>query len=1039
MTTAMLNVLHSSAGAGKTHALVKQFILLALEPDRPHAYRRILALTFTNKAAAEMKERVLLYLRMLSEGKWEDARIQDLLNALREHKRIAPEEASALAKAALRHMLHHWSELSITTIDAFVRRLVRPFARDLQLDQDLRMTTDQAWYEQRAVELLLQRAGQDHALTEVLVAACEQLVEDERGWDPAAPFHALVKQLGQEQALEHLERLRDLDHHALLALRDRLRQEVRTTRDAIRSIVGPVLQAIADSGLSEGDLAYGKNGFIGYLRKAAAFDDQLEPIGGNTRKAMVNDKWGATKVDPSAHAIIERLAPRFREVLERIEDCFSDGTMRDHFLRIAILRDLMAMGALQALEAGTTEAKRADGVTFFQDLTRSVAKVVQQEPVPFLYERLGQRYEHFLIDEFQDTSLMQWHALLPLVENALSTGGQVFLVGDAKQAIYRWRNGEVRQFNQLPRIFRRDTLPQGALRERALQNAYAPIPALNENYRSSADLVRFNNALFERLRTHLPENYAEVYKDLAQQAVKQHTGLVRMDPVQKDLQGDDVHTHIAERTLAFIQECREDGYTNADIAILVRSALQGGRIARALNAAGIPVISPDGLKLKGDPAVELIVATLEHQQNGEEEAAARALEAASRLPGLREQVLRSDPLTSPSVVLRDLLTAPCASPPRTLFDQVLDVVRRLGLHPAQDAFLSAFLNAVVAHQREHGHEVHGFLEQWDRSGHTFSIQLPEGVEAVKVMTVHKAKGLQFPVVIVPYPEMSVGRNETRLWVDPGPVAHGLPSALITVRSAKSSPDLPEVAEEIALRALDTLDLLYVAFTRPEDRLYALLPEGSNDPFMKEVLAFWLEQQATAGTAYAFGDRVPARIGRERIGTTGELPVLPLGTGDASPIRYTAPAAWEPYDPDPSRRTGQLTHAVLARIHTPEDLPHAVHRFVAGGQLTSVEGERLMRSLESLLQRADLQAFFGKDLTVMTEAPLITGDGHSQRPDRVVHGPAGWAVLDVKTGSPSVAHHEQVRGYMGSLAAITREEVTGALLYVKEGDLIPVQP
>ena len=124
----MLNVLHSSAGAGKTHALVKQFILLALEPDRPHAYRRILALTFTNKAAAEMKERVLLYLRMLSEGKLEDARIQDLLTALRDHKRIAPEEASVLAKASLRHMLHHWSELSITTIDAFVRRLERPFA-----------------------------------------------------------------------------------------------------------------------------------------------------------------------------------------------------------------------------------------------------------------------------------------------------------------------------------------------------------------------------------------------------------------------------------------------------------------------------------------------------------------------------------------------------------------------------------------------------------------------------------------------------------------------------------------------------------------------------------------------------------------------------------------------------------------------------------------------------------------------------------------------------------------------------------------------
>ncbi|MBK8339088.1 MAG: UvrD-helicase domain-containing protein [Flavobacteriales bacterium] len=1037
MTTAMLNVLHSSAGAGKTHALVKQFILLALETERPHNYRRVLALTFTNKAAAEMKERVLLYLRMLSEGKLEDARIQDLLNALRVQKHIAPEQASALARTALRDMLHHWSDLSITTIDAFVRRLVRPFARDLQLDQDLRMTTDQAWYEERAVEILLQQAGQDQALTDVLVAACTQLVEDERGWDPSAPFKILVQQLSQEQALEHLDRLRDLDHHALLALRDRLRQEVAATRDAIRSIARPVLQAIAASGLSDGDLAHGKGGFIGYLRKAEDFENQLEPMGANSRKALDSDKWAAAKADATAKARIEQLAPQFREALERIEARFADGTMRDHLLRAAILRDLMAMGALQALEAGLTEAKRTDGVTFFQDLTRSVAQVVQREPVPFLYERLGQRYEHFLIDEFQDTSLMQWHALLPLAENALSTGGQVFLVGDAKQAIYRWRNGEVRQFNELPRIFRRDDLPQGAVREQALLSAFQPVPPLSDNHRSSRDLVRFNNMLFERLRAQLPEAYAPVYGDLAQHAVKQHRGHVSIEAIPEELSGDDVHTHIEERTLSFVQQCLEDGYAYADLAILVRSAVQGGRMARALNAAGIPVISPDGLKIKGDPAVELIIAALDHEQSGEEEAAARALEAASRLPGLREQVLRSDPLDQPSKVLRSLFNERSETSPRTLFEQVLDLVRTFGLHPAQDAFLSAFLNAVITHQRDHGHEVRGFLDLWERSGHTLSVQLPESVEAVKVMTVHKAKGLQFPVVIVPYPDMAAGRKETRLWVDPGTVVHGFPSALITVRSAKSSPDLPEVADEIALRELDTLDLLYVAFTRPEDRLYALVPERSKDPFMKELLTFWQEQKAGSTSGTPFGDRAPAPRSRNKNGSAGDLPVVPVGKSGAPTIRYTAPATWDPDEPDPWRHAGQLTHAILARVHTPGDLPPAVQHFVAAGHLTSIEGAELLGSLAELLRRPDLRTFFSDDFSVMTEIPLITHDGHSQRPDRVVQGPSGWAVLDVKTGSPSALHPVQVQGYMASLAAITGDSVAGALLYIRDGSLIPV--
>jgi ATP-dependent helicase/nuclease subunit A len=448
----MFQVLHSSAGAGKTHALVKHYIALCMDTSDPGAYRSILALTFTNKAASEMKERVMGYLRKIAKSELQEGAITDVVQHLRQRTGLGNEALAQRADALLRHMLHHWSEVAISTIDAFTRRVVQPFARDLQLDHDLRMTTEQDRYLNGAVDALVATAGVDPTITSILTEACLQLLHDEQRWDPESPLRALSGELQKESSIAPLGRLGDMDVDTVKAIGKGLRLQEVEFREKVRSIGREALDLLTKHGIQAGDLVHGANGIHSTFRKLAHFERSWEPPGPNARKPITSGKWHSGKASATTIAALEGLAPRLRSLFEKAEMLMAE----EHplfLMRQAVARELPATFALRALETHLERLKQEDGVAFFSDLTRKVARIVASEPVPFIYERLGERYQHYLIDEFQDTSLMQWTCLLPLVDNALSTGGSALLVGDAKQAIYRWRNGEVRLFVELPDLF----------------------------------------------------------------------------------------------------------------------------------------------------------------------------------------------------------------------------------------------------------------------------------------------------------------------------------------------------------------------------------------------------------------------------------------------------------------------------------------------------------------------------------------------------------------------------------------------------------
>lgn len=1045
-------VLRSSAGAGKTHALVKRWLGHALASDRPDAYRHVLALTFTNKAAGEMKARAMQVLDALASGSAGDGSIEDIRSHIRaEHPGI---DLRRSASAALKHMLHHWGDVAITTIDAFTRRVVKPFARDLQLDGDLEMTTDQEDYRARAVDLLLSEAGRDPELTRLLSRACLALIEDDERWRPDRPLLQLSQELDKETALEHLALLRDMPLDRFLAIESDLRAHAHRFREEVREQGQRALDLIAGAGLDEADLAYGRNGPIGWFRKLARFHTELEAPGDNTRKAVETGKWAASKADAHAQRRVAAIAPELERIVRFTEDLRANGRLRDHSVRSAVLRELLPAAALHLLDVRLQRLKREEGVHFFSDLTRQAAGAMQTEPADFIFERIGEKYEHILIDEFQDTSLLQWIALLPLVENVLSNGGSVVLVGDAKQSIYRWRNGEARLIQHLPRLFGRDRIASATAREHLLAQQYQAPPPLADNRRSGKAIVAFNNALFTELRNVLTGDLRDVFNAHEQQAFRERTGYVRLEVLDRgpDARTDPHGPHEEEgtrpaviRALEVARACEADGFQPGDVAVLCRTRTQAAEIAAHFTRNGLPVISPDGMLLGADPAVQLAVDLLRWWHDGSPDAAARAVQ---RMIALEAGGLSKDALLDPKSALGAWLQRHAAlNTTLPLTDRLTVLLHALGLPPAGDIHRSTLLDEAHAFSARNGSGVHAFLEHWERAGAGRSVDLPAQPGAVNVLTIHKSKGLQFPVVVVPFAHMTTkSRSTNTLWIDPRPAVPQLPVALAQAHALRDL-GITEVDLEERLNTLDELDLLYVAFTRPKERLHAFVADtGTIDGKKRRtdpVGAALLEHIRNNGVGDVLERGLPEApeqrtlvppdqgidLGAD-IGARGELPVS---------IRRSAPEEWDASDPDPFRAFGQQVHALMARLRTQADLRPALERSVLIGELDRRTAIALEGKLAPLLARPDIAPFFDAAGKVFTEYTLVDANGDAHRPDRVVEHAGTTRVLDIKTGHPSAHHHQQVRTYMRLLSGISGGATTGHLLYLGTGTLEPVDP
>jgi ATP-dependent exoDNAse (exonuclease V) beta subunit len=1021
-------VYRSSAGSGKTFILVKEYVKIIV--TEPGDFRHVLAITFTNKAANEMKERVLRALRELARGdQSSDRMIQGtLLPILVSETGLSAPEIMLRSSSALEMILHNYADFAIGTIDSFSHRLIRTFAHDFGLPVNFNVELDADELLSTAVDLLLDRVGNDEALTSLLVNFLETRMEEDQGWNIDSMLSKFARILLDEEGQSRLVPLKDISLEQFRGISEHLYVRIRAFEKQIREIAGEGQKLLLSGGFTAADFFQGERGIWKYFANLSTGNiDKLEP-NSYVRATIEEDKWFSGKATAQAKDAIAAMKPALLEIYTRLRQ-ESEQHKPDYSLRKLLAKTIYPLAVLNEIEKVLHDFKRQNNLVHISEFNARIAGIVMNEPVPFIYERLGEKYRHILIDEFQDTSALQWMNFIPLVENALAGGYFNLVVGDGKQAIYRWRGGEVEQFNALPAIAgsgRNHTLQQ---REQSLTRHYNRVN-LERNFRSRSEIVTFNNRFFRTVADAVLVNGKEkVFEGLEQQFDPAKSGgYISLEFPGQGREGLTEAERTMARVLEIIKDARTQKFSLSDIAILCRSNKNASVIARYLLEQGIEVVSAESLLITNSPKVRFLIACLKFFFEPQNDIVVAEVNRFLEQSGKQEDVKSLEGV-------RDELTV------LPVYEMCEALIRSYQLNAVADTYLRFFLDAVLKFTVKTSTGAPEFLEWWESNKGKQSIVVPEELDAVRVMTIHKAKGLEFPIVILPFAGEARKNTKSYLWVDLEPeVASGLPSAILRSDKDMEGTVYKSLYEEERQKSmLDLLNLLYVSMTRPEERLYILtkLPPKNQDEVssLPGFFQLFLQKEGawTDGQVkYEFGVQADHQPGLKKSDSetiTGH-DVISNDWRKKITIRMKAPQRWDMEDPGKKSQWGNRIHTLLSWINTGNDLERVLDKACLSGLIELGERNGIEKILQSVIAHPLLERYFSNEVKVKNEAEILLPEGSFYRPDRIVFDHDCVTVIDFKSGKPNAKHAEQLIKYAGYIGEMGYGRIVRLLVYLE---------
>jgi len=1062
-------VYRSSAGSGKTYTLVRDYITMALATNYPGRFRQILAITFTNKAAEEMKDRVLTNLAGLAH---EDN--HGLMPFLTSALETDSNTIQKRAHATLQLMLHSYSELAISTIDKFMHQLVRAFARDLSLSFDFEVETDKTPLLEEAVARIIERVGTDELLTNMLVDWVESQIENDKSWQIERNLVDTGKSMLGNRSKYYLKQLESFPVEQFSALSNEINRFAKNYEKEIAECGKLAMQSIGLKNLDSSVFHYKDRGIFGYFKKISEGDVTKCPS--KTVITSIDENKIANKGAPEPEkSSIAEIAPVLHDCFTQIENIRKERGST-YLLAKDLLKNLHQLLLLNEIHQSLEELKEERNLIFVDDFHTLISEVVKNEPAPFIYERTGQRFRHILIDEFQDTSVLQWNNFLPLVTDALSTGGTAMLVGDGKQAIYRWRGGEVGQFDQLPKIYPPSDDPIAREREALLNDQFFP-RELEENYRSLGEVVRFNNDLFEFLRNDIPAEMQTVYGNVRQNITKPDTGLVTFDFLEFK-NNEEGHPLYVERTGEFIQECVEDGYQQRDICIITRSNKEGKIVVNALNGSAIggeriEFISDDSLMIARNPDVKIVVSAFRYLSD--QEHIGYAFDFLLRLVGrfenkssqhdiLEKYTTRDEKNKLVRVEIGKYLHSKDISwnhdilLRRNLYDLAEELARLLRLDGTDSPYWSFFKQQLLNYSNENGNDLVAMLLWWQDNSEKLSLSVPEDSNAIRILSIHKSKGLQFPVVILPFADWQFKMNHATHWAQTpdsfkASFDNQVPEVMISgFTKALFDTDLKDqIDEENTRTLLDNLNLLYVAATRARERLYLLSKKSGRAGNTPSNMDQWLNAYADHKEWNDFPVRLGSRVHREEYyphSDAEESTVAP----SATPITVALNSGWEKKIKinreagelvagridSTSRATGNLVHRILAEIKSAENLVELIDTYIERGIIDSEQASFIREKTAALLESDQTKNWFGDHERTLIEHAIVTESGITFRPDRIMIDGDRAIIVDYKTGAMKPEHEVQIQQY-GQLLRQMNYNCELFLYYLDDNRLVAVSP
>ena len=1085
----MLTVYRASAGSGKTFRLAVEYIKLLVQ--NPQAYRHTLAVTFTNKATEEMKMRILSQLY----GIWQLLPAShDYIDKVCKELDVTPEYASEQAGKALTLLLHNYSYFRVETIDSFFQSVLRNLARELELTANLRVELNDVQVEEQAVDEMIDSLQKTDKMLTWLMRYIMDSIGEDHSWNVIGQ----IKQFGRtifrdyyKQESRELNKV--LSKEGFIDDYARSLQTIRAKAKArMTNIAQDFFDTIAQEGLTVDDFSGKSRGVCSFFIKLQRGEMDESIINKTVTETVGNPtKWYSktSTCKELIHTLAEsRLDSLLRQAIEeqpRQWRLFKSADLT--------LRHLSQLRLLNSIETRVRLMNEEANRFLLSDTQQLLHDVIDGSDSPFIYEKIGSQLEHIMIDEFQDTSTVQWKNFKVLLRETLShQGGSGLIVGDVKQSIYRWRSGDWRLLAGIQKQF---APAAGAI-------PHVKVEKLDTNYRSEPRIIIFNNAFFTEAAKIEGVN---AYDDVRQQwpEGKDMNGHVEVTLLPSDGYAEAMLAHVADRVKTLV----DAGARPQDIAILVRNNAHIPLLANNLleTLPYIEVVSDEAFRLDASPAVQLIISAL-HYIVHREDVIARAflakaasgnvagslppafadhLDELARLPlyELAEQIYaifaNSQLLSLNSKLL-------------SLNSKLLSLNSKLLTLNSHSAYLCVFYDKLadyVSQTSSSGKSSRGpiddFLRYWDETLCSTTIQSPE-TTGVRIISIHKSKGLEFPHVIIPFCDWRLEHSDI-LWCQPNEAPFDqLPLAPIdySAKGMKGTIYEPFYEEEHQQTLVDNLNLLYVAFTRASSNLFVFGRRGSkssrsalieqvlqSSDFIKDLnrtpdsepsMESCLSNSADNLLRFDYGSlSIPQTTKRPNHQTTNPFlqkpePVTvemhtysnktPLGQSNQS-VRF---AAGEDDSivgdlQSPLKGTyiqlGNVLHNVFSTIRTQADIDQALLMLEQEGIIYDqhITRQRLEQLIRKRLADPRVANWFSDRWTLYNECNILTPDGQTFRPDRVMTDGQETIVVDFKFGTERDGYHDQVREYMSLLSQMGMPRVKGFLWFVYSNQIVPVTP
>lgn len=1043
MQSPSFSIYDASAGSGKTYTLVKEYLKIILSSPRNDAYRNILAITFTNKAVHEMKSRIV---GSLSEFAKEEPSIKAvaLMEDLSRDTGLSVIKIKYKSQSIIKHLIHNYAAFDISTIDKFTHKVIRAFAHDLNLPMTFEVTLDTENLLIEAVDAIIAQAGQDETLTKLLIDFTMEKTDDDKSWDVSREILETGRLV-----------LNENNRNEILHFQDKSIEEFVEIKKKMLALCKELESENAEFATEALDLI-DKNGIDLKSFSRGTFPNHLESIrdGKFNPRNKTFHEFDDIAINKTAkdRALIENLIPVLLLTLEKI---YKNFEKRDFYK--AFLKNITPLSLLNTVSNELAKIQSEQNILSISEFNAIIHREIQNQPAPFIYERLGEKYRHFFIDEFQDTSEMQWQNLIPLIHNSLSgeddfgNKGTLMIVGDPKQSIYRWRGGKAEQFIELGK----EDFP--------FFNHQKEVRHLDTNYRSYSEVIDFNNAFFKLISTEFSnEDYNDLYANHSfQNSNSKKGGYVNISflpIIEKNEFADE--EEVLEKsdlyvlaTLNTIQKVVHEGFEYKDIVVLTRKRDQGIAIANYLTEQSIPLLSSETLMIQNATEVRLIVHLLKYLNNSADlESKANFLHFLAsnkeiKMP-MHDFIAQGMAQKVESDFEKWLLTFDVSLSfedvrKKSLYEALEIIISKFVLPSEGNAYVQFFLDIVLERDIRNQAGIADFLSYWDKNAEKFSIPSPEGNNAVRIMTIHKSKGLEFPVVIMPFAEEDYNRKpKDKLWLDTEDANLDVPKALIDNSSAvegfgESASIVFNLKKQEEL--LDNVNVLYVALTRAEEQLYVIsqsLKERKDGELPNDMASFFIKYLMHKGIynedqlEYEFGNKTRLSVSEKSVDLVKSIPIVSEVLKPKNiKIAQREALMWGTHQQE-AISYGNIVHEILAFIKDKSDVDLAITKALENGLITIDQVDLVLKSVREIVNHPELSVCFNGDYTILNEQTIVQKEGRILKPDRIVLTQNKEAyLLDYKTGAINTKYAQQIQEYQDAIEDLGYKVLKKALVYI----------